>query len=592
MNDKNSSDFKRIQNRADIVEIVKTYVPLESHGKNYFGVCPFHDDHSPSMSVSPEKQIYKCFVCGATGNIFNFVENFLGVTFLEAVKIVADRVGENFTIKENKEDTRNKKYYDIMNLATLLYQNNLRTPEGAEAREYLHKRGITDEIIKDFSIGLAPRQADMLYKLLSSKNISKKDMDDLGLIAEGENGTYDLFRNRIMFPLKSPTGKVNGYSGRIYNTTSNSKYINTRETVIFKKRENLFNYHLAAPAARQEKFIVICEGQMDAIRIYSVGIKNVVATMGTALAKEQVALLKKLGVKVIVVMDNDSAGEMASISIGQTLTKEGIDLGIVRLTGKKDPDEYIITYGVDAFKDNIKHPMSYPEFMEITLRKNRNLANPTELSAYINDMINMISDSNDDILIEVTINKLVDEFHLDKELLKSRVKNKSVEITEDVAPKIQQNSTEIGDKQAKQSNKFNRAFKTMLYYMMNDTDCMRLFLHYQLNLPKCKYRLVSNNLIYYFELNRSIDFADYLTFSEDYEEVSEVVKEIIRDVHVDEFSTKDMEAVIKIMKTMIDNEKIRELKEEMKTELDVNRKKRLFESIIEIKKGCVENGRN
>ena len=152
MNDKNSSDFKRIQNRADIVEIVKTYVPLESHGKNYFGVCPFHDDHSPSMSVSPEKQIYKCFVCGATGNIFNFVENFLGVTFLEAVKIVADRVGENFTIKENKEDTRNKKYYDIMNLATLLYQNNLRTPEGAEAREYLHKRGITDEIIKDFSI--------------------------------------------------------------------------------------------------------------------------------------------------------------------------------------------------------------------------------------------------------------------------------------------------------------------------------------------------------------------------------------------------------------------------------------------------------
>ena len=128
--------------------------------------------------------------------------------------------------------------------------------------------------------------------------------------------------------------------------------------------------------------------------------------------------------------------------------------------------------------------------------------------------------------------------------------------------------------------------------MMNDTDCMRLFLHYQLNLPKCKYRLVSNNLIYYFELNRSIDFADYLTFSEDYEEVSEVVKEIIRDVHVDEFSTKDMEAVIKIMKTMIDNEKIRELKEEMKNELDVNRKKRLFENIIEIKKGCVENGRN
>ncbi len=588
MNDKTNNDFKRIQSKADIVEIVKNYVPLESHGKNYFGVCPFHDDHSPSMSVSPEKQIYKCFVCGATGNVFNFVENFLGVTFLEAVKIVADRIGENFTIRENRQDERNKKYYDIMGLATMLYENNLRTPAGAEAREYLHKRGITDEIIKDFSIGLSLRQSDMLYKLLTSKGISKKDMDDLGLIAEGENGAYDLFRNRIMFPLKSPTGKVNGYSGRIYNTESNSKYINTRETIIFKKRENLFNYHLAAPVARQEKFIVICEGQMDAIRIYSVGIKNVVATMGTALAKEQIALLKKLNAKVIIVMDNDSAGELATISIGQNLMKESIDIGVVRLTGKKDPDEYILTYGVDAFKDNIRHPMNYPEFMEITLRKNRNLKNPTELSAYINDMINMISDSNDDILIDVTINKLVDEFHLDKELLKSRVKNKEVEIT----VKVAEDKAPTETKQTQTSNKFNKALATMLYYMMNDTDCMRLFLHYQLKLPKCKYRLVSNNLIYYFELNRSIDFADYLTFAEDYPEVSEVVKEILAEVHVDEFTTKDMEAVIGIVKDILDKEKIRQLKEEMAHELDVNRKKKLFENIIEIKKGCVKNGRN
>lgn len=589
MNEKNNNDFTRIQSRADIVEIIKSYVQLESHGKNYFGVCPFHDDHSPSMSVSPEKQIYKCFVCGATGNVFNFVENFLGVSFLEAVKIVADRIGEDFTIRESRQDERNKKYYDIMNLATLLYQNNLRTPAGSEAREYLHKRGITDEIIKDFSIGLSLKEPDMLYKLLSSKNIQKKDMDALGLIAEGEHGTYDLFRNRIMFPLKSPSGKVNGYSARIYNSESNSKYINTRETIIFKKRENLFNYHLAAPAARQEKFIVICEGQMDAIRIYSVGIKNVVATMGTALAKEQIALLKKLNVKVIIVMDNDSAGEMATISIGQSLMKEGIDMGVVRLTGKKDPDEYIIANGVDAFKDNIRHPMSYPDFMEKTLRKNRDLSNPTELSAYINDMINMISDSNDEILIEVTINKLVDEFHLDKDLLRSRVKNKEVEIS------VQTTSTkkeENAPKEAKESGKFTKAFKTMLYYMMNDTDCMRMFLHYQLDLPKCKYRLVSNNLIYYFELNRNIDFADYLTFSEDYKDVSEVVKEIIRDVRVDEFSIKDMEAVLELMKVMIDNEKIKQLKLAMKTELDVNRKKKLFEEILEIKKGCVKNGRN
>lgn len=588
MNEKANNDFHRIQSHADIVEIIRSYIKLESHGKNYFGVCPFHDDHSPSMSVSPEKQIYKCFVCGATGNVFNFVENYLGISFLEAVKIVADKVGEKFTIRENKEEEKNKKYYDIMNLATLFYQNNLRTNAGKEAREYLHKRGLTDEIIKDFSIGLALPESDSLFKLLSKKNIPKKDMDDLGLVADGESGTYDLFRNRIIFPLKSPTGKPNGFTGRIYNSESHSKYINTKETIIFKKRENLYNYHLAAPAARQEKFIIICEGNMDAIRIYSVGIKNVVATMGTALAKEQIQLLKKLNVKVIIVMDNDSAGELATINLGQSLMKENIDMGIVRLTGKKDPDEYILAYGVEAFKDNLKNPMSYPEFMEIVLRKNRNLKNPTELTAYINDVITMITDSNDELLIEVTIGKLADEFHLDRDLLRSRVKNKEL-LTE---VKVEETPSIKVAKETKTNSKFNKAFETMLYYMMNSTDCMRLFLHYHLDLPKCKYRLVSNNLIYYFELNHEIDFADYLTFTEDYQEVNEVVKEVIRDVHVEEFNEEDMEAVLLIIKDILDKEKIAELKREMKTELDVNRKKRLFESIIEIKKGCVKDGRD
>lgn len=587
MNEKNNNDFNRIQSRADIVEIIKSYIKLDSHGKNYFGVCPFHDDHSPSMSVSPDKQIYKCFVCGATGNVFTFVQNYLNISFLEAVKIVADKIGEDFKIKESKENTRLSKYYDIMNLSTLFYQNNLRTQQGEEARKYLLDRGLNDEIIKDFSIGLALPESKTLFTLLSKKNISKKEMDELGLVADGENGTYDLFRNRIIFPLKSPTGKVNGFSGRIYNTTSQSKYINTKETIIFKKRENLYNYHLAAPVARQEKYIIICEGFMDAIRIYSAGIKNVVATMGTALAKEQIALLKKLGVKVIIVMDSDAAGEMATISLGQSLMKESIDIGIVRLNGKKDPDEYILEYGVNAFKDNIKNPINYPEFMEIVLKRNKNLKNPTELTQYINEMIKIVSEIDNDILTEVTINKLVEEFHLDKELLKNRLK--SNETIDEV--KIE-NNEENPIKKVKESNKFNRALMTMLYYMMNDTDCMRLFLHYDLSLPKSKYGLVANNLIYYFELKREIDFAEYLTFSESYPEVSVVVKEIINTIRINEFKEKEMEAVIDIVKEILDKEKIKELKEEIKKELDVNRKKRLFEEIIEIKKGCVKDDRN
>lgn len=582
------NDFRRIQNRADIVEIVSSYVQLEHKGKNYFGVCPFHDDHSPSMSVSPDKQMYKCFVCNATGNVFTFVENFLGVSFLEAVKIVADRIGETFTVKESKEDARNKKYYDIMNLATLLYQNNLRTPQGNDARKYLHDRGLNDDIIKDFSIGISLPLPDMLYKLLSSKKIPKADMDVVGLVGEGETGPYDLFRNRIMFPLKSPTGKVIGFTARIYHGEDQAKYMNTRETLIFKKGENLYNYHLAAPAARQEKFIVMCEGNMDAIRIYSVGIKNVVAAMGTVLTKEQIALLKKLNVKVIIVMDNDAAGEISTMNCGQALMKENIDIGVVRLTGKKDPDEYILEYGVEAFRDNLRNPMSFPEFMERALKKNRNLKNPTELTAYINDMLKFIAEMPDELLVDISINKLADEFHLDKDLLRSRVKNK--ELVTDV--KVEESTPEIVNRSEKANNKFTKAFKTMLYYMMNDTDCMRMFLHYQLDLPKCKYRLVSNNLIYYFELNREIDFADYLTFTEDYPDVNEVVKEVIKDVSIPEFKPEEMESSIFIIKEILDKERINQLKKEISVELDANRRKRLLEEIIEIKKGCVKDVRN
>lgn len=587
MDSQGINEFKRIQNKANIVEIINSYVPLESHGKNYFGVCPFHDDHSPSMSVSADKQIYKCFVCGATGNVYNFVENYLGVSFLEAVRIVAEKCGENFVVRENKKDLKNEKYYEIMNLASMYYQNNLRTKLGEEARKYLYDRGLNDEIIKDFGIGLALSESDSLYKLLTKKNISKQDMDTLGLISESERGVYDLFRNRIMFPLFSPSGRVNGYSGRIYHGEDTSKYINTKETIIFKKRENLYNYHLAASVAKREKFIVICEGFMDAIRIYSVGIKNVVATMGTALAKEQIDLLKKLNVKVIVTMDNDNAGELATVSLGESLMKEKIDVGIVRLTGKKDPDEYILTYGVEAFRDNLRNPLSYPDFMEHYLRKNKDLSNPMQLTLYINEVINMLANINDDILSEVTINKMVSEFHLDKDLLKSRIKTK--EVIEEVKPV---SVVEKKQESVQDNKKFDRALKTMLYYMMNDTNSMRLFLHYQLKLPKNRYRLVANNLVYYFELNKEIDFADYLTFSESYPEVSSVVKEIIHDVYVQEFKEDDMEAVISIVKGVLDKERIKELKEEMKNEMDVNRKKRLFESIIEIKKGWLKDGRN
>ena len=352
----------------------------------------------------------------------------------------------------------------------------------------------------------------------------------------------------------------------------------------FKKRENLYNYHLASIEARKEKSVLVCEGFMDAIRIYSIGLKNVVATMGTALAKEQVELLKKLNSKVILIMDNDNAGELATLSIGESLLKENIDVGVVRLTGKKDPDEYILTYGPTAFKDNVKSPMTFIDFLFITLRKDKDLKNPVDLTNYINKVIEVISVSPDAILVESCLNKLSEEFHLDKDLLRDRIKNK--ERIENVKVESEEKSTnEVVS--SKKRTKFDRALETMVYYMMNDTESMKLFIKSNIELPKSKYRLVTNNLLYYFELNREIDFADYLTFSEGYKDVSPVVKEIISNIKITNFNISDMKSALAIVKKDLDEARIQEIKKEISKELDVSRRKKLFEEILEIKRGCV-----
>ena len=224
--------INEIRSANDIVDVISSYIPLEKKGKNFFGVCPFHDDSNPSMSVSRDKQIYKCFSCGASGNVFNFVMDYEHVDFKEALAILAKKAGivlnsVNVKSKENKYD----KYYKMYDISLKLYQNNLSSNLGTSAKEYLHKRGITDELIKTFKIVLATTSKDSLSKILNSKDYTNKEIELYGL----GTGTSDLYINRIMFPLFDISNNIVGFSGRIYNTSSSSKYINTKETPIFKK---------------------------------------------------------------------------------------------------------------------------------------------------------------------------------------------------------------------------------------------------------------------------------------------------------------------------------------------------------------------
>ena len=267
-------DIVNIQKRVNIVDVIARYLPLEQKGKNYFAICPFHDDHNPSMSISAEKQIYTCFVCGASGNVFNFVMNYEKISFVEAVKKVADFAGINLEVNIDsrpKVADKYEKYYKIFDIVNKFYQNNIKTINGKAATKYLNDRKITDDIIKEFEIGLCLND-NVVSKLLTSKGYDENELIDLGLCGKKDSYIYDIFRNRIMFPLHNLDGKVVGFSGRIYNGENDNKYVNSKESVIFKKGSLLYNYKKSFDYAREQRKIIVVEGFMDVIRLSTIGI--------------------------------------------------------------------------------------------------------------------------------------------------------------------------------------------------------------------------------------------------------------------------------------------------------------------------------
>ncbi|MBQ9014068.1 MAG: DNA primase, partial [Bacilli bacterium] len=382
-----------IQRKINIVDIVRDYVPLVQRGKNYFGICPFHDDHNPSMSVSNEKQMYKCFVCGAAGNVFNFVKDYEKISYYEAVKKVADKAGIMVSIDTNFKKNDNNKFsdqYEIYDISNKFYQNNLNTSLGKIARSYLEKRNISEDVIKKFQIGLSLNDNN-LTKLLLKKGFDNDILVKSGIAVKRDNNIYDIYRDRIMFPLWDINGKTIGFSGRIYEGNDQSKYINTMETDIFKKGSLLYNYDNARESILKQDEIIIVEGFMDVIRLYTIGIYNVVATMGTAITNEQVNLIRKLTKNVILMFDGDSAGAKATGSFIEVSKDIDFDIKIVRLEEDLDPDDYILKKGENKMKEHLSHPKTLFDYKIINMRQNLNLDNPEDASRFIKSISNELS---------------------------------------------------------------------------------------------------------------------------------------------------------------------------------------------------------
>lgn len=576
------NDIENIRTSANIVDVISSYIPLTQKGKNYFGVCPFHEDHSPSMSVSESKQIYKCFSCGAAGNVFTFVSDYENVSFIEAVKIVAEKCGLTFKgIKsKNAKNDINKTEYEIMDLALKFYQNNLNTKEGLLAKEYLKERSLGEDAIKDFDLGLALESNNSLSNLLISKGYNSNTLVELGLINKNNEFTSDIFKSRIMFPIHNIEEKCIGFTGRIYSESNQAKYINSKESNIFKKGHILFNYHRAKNEIKRKKEVIIVEGNMDAIRMYTSGIKNVIALMGTSLTDEQVSIIKNLRAKVILMLDNDSAGEAATYNNGNILESSGITPYVVRLSGEKDPDEYIIKNGVEAILDNIKSPISFLDFKLKYLKRNKDLTKTNDLVSYIRELIGSIKDIEDDLTKEIVLKKTSEEYEISYELLKQELEKvktpkKAIQKKEDVTTKLV-------------ISKYDKAAMNILYYMMNDSKYIIRFESELGFFSKKKYRDIANEIIYFYKINKTIDLAAFISFAST-REINDDVREILKDAkEVDLEMNAFMESIYSLEKEE-NTIKIKELKEKIKTEFDENKKLKFAQELIKLKKGCVGN---
>ncbi len=565
-----------IKSKVNIVDVISEYLPVEQKGKNYFAICPFHDDHNPSMSISPEKQIYTCFVCGASGNVFNFVANYEKVSFVSAVKKVAQKAGINLDINVKDDykpkDTKYDKYYKMFDITNKYYQNNIKSVYGKKAIEYLHNRKIDDDIINEFEIGLSMNDNNV-SKLLEKKGYDVNELIDIGLCGKKDNFVYDIFRNRIMFPLYNLDGKPVGFSGRIYNGEADSKYVNSKESIIFKKGSLLYNYHRALSHAREKHQIIVVEGFMDVIRLYTIGIKNVVATMGTAITKEHANLLMKLSKNIVLCFDGDKAGEKATISALDALEKIGITPKIIRLEDDLDPDDYIIKKGSDAYLTHLNNPMSSVVF-KINIDKSKtNFNDYNEISTYLKNVSKELEKIDDKVVYELTVNKL------------SKETGVSCDTINDMVKSIPKNEIKVITKRTSlKKDKYQKAEEYLVHYMLRNVDAVLI---YQNNVSYLNDPILSKiamQILEFYEINRYINITDFTVFLEDKTDLIEKSL-IIDDLSLpDEVNTDILMDYVKTIDEGILKREIEKTKKQIKEEMDVAKKISLTEKLRNLKK--------
>lgn len=450
-----------IRNSNDIVDIISQYVILKRSGRNFFGLCPFHKEKTPSFSVSPDKQIFHCFGCGAGGNVIHFISKIENVDFKESLEILADRVGIKLPTLENNVDSKRlelkEKVYEINKLVATYYHETLYKPQAKPAQEYVKKRKLDNKALKEFCIGYA-ENANVLYKMLKEKGLTEEEILASDLVIKKGNSYVDRFKNRLIFPIQDIRNRFIAFGGRVLDN-SLPKYINSPENIVYSKARNLYGLNVAKNTKTRK--LIIVEGYMDTVSLHQRGIDNVVASCGTALTEAQGRLLRKYAEKVIISYDSDSAGQAATLRGLEILNNLGCDIRILQMEGAKDPDEYVIKYGNGRFNDLVENAISLVEFKIKVLKKGLNIENTNDKIKFMNEIAKILGGVDNKIEQEIYIDKISSDYNISKEAIYAQINkneysnNKGSKILESSnirKPIIKKQETKVNSELEKREN--------------------------------------------------------------------------------------------------------------------------------------------
>ena len=586
--------IEEVRQNNDIVDIISQYVHLTRKGRNYFGLCPFHSEKSPSFSVSPDRQIFHCFGCGVGGNVYTFLMKIEGITFKEALEQLAERANIQLPKLENNADTAREelkaKVYKVNEFTAEFYHQNLYKPTAKIGQEYVKKRKMNKETLEAYRIGFSGK-FDELYKALKAQGFGEKEILESGLVNKNDNGTYiDRYRNRLMFPICDVRGKVIAFGGRILDDSKikdpkfpQPKYINSPENVVYSKGRHLFGLNVAKKDSAKKLLIV--EGYMDVISLHQRGVTNVVGALGTALTEQQGWLLRKSTEQVILGFDADGAGQTAIARSMEILQKMGCDMRVLQIEGAKDPDEYIVKFGEGRFRLAMDNAISLVEFKVKNLKKDLNLENTGDKIKFLNEIAKILSKVENTMEREIYIEKIAKGYNISKEaiyaevnkLIYNNTKEDKVLQSREIKPVREniKNTTEIDEDLKRREN-------TIIAILLDSNANMFAKIKEQIKPEEFKdsvNRKIAEQL--YKELEKEDCNINRLIDSFDEETQNHITMVMATDYEIDNLEKAVDDILQKYEKEKLDNRK-QEILKQLEIEEDVAKKKELSKELSNI----------